>query len=83
MTTIAKLLHESLEKQYMTDGLTIEEARNQANDSDLIHYVDETDMAQEGLTSYRYTYKDESELIIDDEGYIYCDEDSEIRILAD
>lgn len=83
MKTIAKLIHESLEKQWQYNGLTIEQAKNTANFSALLHQTDIMAMAQPDMYSYHYIYKDDSHLIIDDEGYIYCIEDTEIRILAD
>ena len=59
---------------------TIERARCFA--SNLLPYrTDKTDMAEEGKYSYRYTYDDESQLIIDDEGFVYCDEDEECSLL--
>jgi hypothetical protein len=81
--SIAKLIHESLAKQYWTDdSLTIEQAKNTANFSALLHTADITEMAEEGQYSYKYIYRDDSELIIDDEGFIYCTVDNEINVLC-
>ena len=82
MTTEAQNVKGMIEEIYMDKGITIERAKCFA--SNLLPYsTDKSEMAEEGKYAYHYFYDDESELVIDDEGYVYCGEDDEIRILAE
>lgn len=79
--TTAQIILKQLEAAYHNSGLTIDEAKQIAHAIDSLHYTDETEMAQAGMTAYHYIYNDASHLIIDDEGFIYCGEENEIKIL--
>ncbi len=81
MTTEAQNVHGMI-KDMAKNGITIERAKCLAVNL-LPISTDEVEMAEDGKYSYHYIYDDESKLIIDDEGYVYCDEDTEINILCD
>ncbi len=80
--TTAELIFELLEQQHRQVEITIDQAKNTAHLSALLNFTESCDMAQDGMFSYHYHYKDDSHLIIDDEGFIYCDEDHEIGIMC-
>lgn len=74
MKTIAR---DVLERINQLEEISIKKARDFAI-SHSPYAIDITEMAEEGMLSYRYTFDDESALIIDDEGYAYCCGDDEI-----
>jgi len=81
--SISSLIKEYLDSMYFDGGLTMDVAHKTAHIEALISNRDKTDMAKDSMFSYRYTYKDDSALIIDDKGYIYMPSDTEINRLVE
>lgn len=74
----------SMIKEIAKKGISIKQANCFATnllpiDIDLVDIASDD---SEDKFSHHYTYDDDSILIIDDEGYVYCHEDSEIEIVC-